>query len=354
MASIKSCKPPHRFVWMAAAVIVSVLMPFGGAFAQSRIGTIPAGTTINVRTAEMIETNEARDDVFPAVVDQDVLDPSGHVVIPRGADAQLVVKEVSDHELALDLDSIAFNGQTYGVETAASDISSREKEGIGVNERTGKYVGGGAILGAIIGGIAGGGKGAAIGAGAGAAAGAGVQILTRGGKIEVPAESLLTFRLTEPLKAGVGRSGYYSRYGADTNNPAYQLGLREGRADAVANFGRNAPDHRWRSEADQRAYEAGYYEAYDAYNRAALSREKPAYSDNTSWYISSGPNNNINWAGPEHATVYVQVDNQTPKLFAYGASNTQAAPWIQAGHLYTFTLRDANGNEVARTYVDRR
>ena len=86
-------------------------------------------------------------------------------------------------------------------------MSGGRRDSIGVNKRTGTYVGGGALLGAIIGGIAGGGKGAAIGAGAGAAAGAGTQVLTRGKNVKVPAESLLTFRLEQPLEMGVADYG---------------------------------------------------------------------------------------------------------------------------------------------------
>ena len=55
-------------------------------------------------------------------------------------------------------------------------------------------------MGAIIGAIAGGGKGAAIGAGSGAGAGALTQILTKGGSIKVPAETILTFKLERALK----------------------------------------------------------------------------------------------------------------------------------------------------------
>jgi hypothetical protein len=55
------------------------------------------------------------------------------------------------------------------------------------------------VLGAIIGGIAGGGKGAAIGAAAGGGAGAGVQILTKGQQVKVPSETLLEFRLQQPV-----------------------------------------------------------------------------------------------------------------------------------------------------------
>jgi hypothetical protein len=70
------------------------------------------------------------------------------------------------------------------------------------------------VLGTIIGAIAGGGKGAAIGAAAGAAAGAGGQVLTQGREVRVPAESILNFRLDQPLlvnipDTGSMRSGYH-------------------------------------------------------------------------------------------------------------------------------------------------
>jgi hypothetical protein len=60
-------------------------------------------------------------------------------------------------------------------------------------------VGGGAVLGTLIGAVAGGAKGAVVGAVAGAAAGAGAQVLTRGKEVNVPAESVLTFRLGNPI-----------------------------------------------------------------------------------------------------------------------------------------------------------
>ena len=97
--------------------------------------------------------------------------------------------------------SRATERQRYGIRTENA-VSSKEKQGIGANKRTGKYVGGGAAVGAIIGAIAGGGKGAAIGATAGAGAGAGAQVLTKGKSVNVPAESLLTYRLRQSLQAG--------------------------------------------------------------------------------------------------------------------------------------------------------
>ena len=78
-------------------------------------------------------------------------------------------------------------------------IDERVHEGIGANRRTGKFVGGAALLGTIIGAVAGGAKGAAIGAVTGGAAGAGTQVLTRGASVHIPSETVLTFRLDHPV-----------------------------------------------------------------------------------------------------------------------------------------------------------
>ena len=169
--------------------------------------TIGAGTTILVRTNEAIDAKNSDGQVFGGVVNQDVADSNGNIAIPKGSNVELVVRNLSNNELALDLDSVSVNGQRYGIAAGDTAVSGGRRDGIGVNKRTGTFVGGGALLGAIIGGIAGGGKGAAIGAGAGAAAGAGTQVLTRGSNVKVPAESLLTFRLEQPLQMGVADTG---------------------------------------------------------------------------------------------------------------------------------------------------
>src|SRR5437899_9913007 len=128
------------------------------------------------------------------------MDASGRVAIPKGSSAEMTIRKLSDKELALDLNAIDVGGRRYTVGSDASTRTGAEKEGIGKNKRTGKYVGGGAVAGAVIGAIAGGGKGAAVGAIAGGAAGAGAQVLTKGEKVHVPAESVLTFRLNSPLR----------------------------------------------------------------------------------------------------------------------------------------------------------
>ena len=126
-------------------------------------------------------------------------------MIPRGSQARVVIKSASKggrfrgaSDLVLDLQSVVINGTEYTIDNA--DFSQKGKSGVGANKRTAEYAGGGAALGAIIGAIADGGKGAAIGAGAGAGAGALTQVLTKGGAIKVPAESVLTFNLDKPLK----------------------------------------------------------------------------------------------------------------------------------------------------------
>src|SRR5216684_3730602 len=90
------------------------------------------------------------------------------------------------------------HGRHYNVST--EDLRQGNNRGIGANRRTGEMVGGGAVLGTLLGAIAGGGKGAAIGAIAGAAAGGGVQVLTKGKEVKVPAETVLKFKLDKPLR----------------------------------------------------------------------------------------------------------------------------------------------------------
>jgi hypothetical protein len=141
---------------------------------------------------------------FSANIDRGVVDGSGNVVIPRGAQAGLVIRQirhesgVGSPELVLDLDSITAGGQRFRVST--NDVSKSGKTGVGANRRTGEMVGGGAVLGTLLGALAGDGKGAAIGAIAGAVGGGAVQVLTRGKEVRVPAEAELTFRLDQPLR----------------------------------------------------------------------------------------------------------------------------------------------------------
>ena len=166
--------------------------------------TIPSGAEVSVRTNETIDSSNARPgQTFSAVLSDDILDQNGQVLASKGSDATLVLRDVSTGgttsggEVVLDLDSITVAGRRYQVST--EDLEQKGSSGLGKNRRTATMVGGGAALGTLLGAIAGGGKGALIGAVSGAAVGAGVQVLTKGKQVKVPEETVLKFRLDQPL-----------------------------------------------------------------------------------------------------------------------------------------------------------
>lgn len=321
-----------------------------GAGAQG-YGRIDAGTTITVRTNEAIDARESDGRVFTGTVAEDVMDRTRTIVVPRGSDVEMVVKNTTNNDIALDLQSVMVNGQRYTVETGDQVVTGDRNEGIGANKRTGKYVGGGALLGAVIGAIAGGGKGAAIGAGVGAAAGAGAQVITRGRAVSVPSESLVTFRLDQPLRTGYSNTAYSQngRFKPSYSNDsaAYRAGLQAGRLDADRNLPRDTRTNRWTNVRDRADYQAGYNNGYGG----ELNNGSSSYGRSS---IHIGRDNNISWQAPAQARVYVQVDNDPSRLFAEAPAGTQAAPWIEPGHVYLFVLRDMNGNELARDRLDTR
>jgi len=185
---------------LAKLIRLSTLPLLLGTFAFAQAGrTVAAGTEIEVRTDQAINVKTATQSRYPATVTSDVLDQNGKIAIPKGSRASLKAVKVNDG-ITLDLASVTVNGQRYAIQSqGASAVGSTKRGGLGMNKRTGEYVGGGALAGTLIGALAGGGKGAAIGALAGGAAGAGTQVLTRGKAVNVPAESALKFRLENPV-----------------------------------------------------------------------------------------------------------------------------------------------------------
>ena len=173
---------------------------------RSKTLVLPAGTEVPVRCEETIDSKTAvESQTYAAEIARDVKDAAGEVVLPAGANATLVIKSASKggkfrgaSDLVLDLRSVSVEGQQYTLNT--TDIGEKGHDGIGKNKRTAEFGGGGAAVGAIIGAIAGGGKGAGIGAGAGAGAGLLGEVLTKGGSIKVPAETIMTFKLDQALQ----------------------------------------------------------------------------------------------------------------------------------------------------------
>jgi hypothetical protein len=163
--------------------------------------TVPAGTVLQVRTVEGLssETNHETD-TWHGTLNNDVM-VDDQTVIPAGAEVQGRVMEAhaATHytggaSLVLGLERVSYNGKTYQI---ATDTWQRKGDTRGKN--TAEKVGGGAAVGAILGGIFGGSKGAAIGATAGAGAGAGANTITKGQKVELRPETLVSFRLQNPI-----------------------------------------------------------------------------------------------------------------------------------------------------------
>jgi hypothetical protein len=140
-------------------------------------------------------------ETFTGTVARDVL-AGNAVAIPRGAtvsgtitDAKPLGRFAGGAVLQVRLDSINRNGSELPVRAAMKTFSVKGK-----GKRTAVMTGGGAALGGIIGGLAGGGKGAAIGLAAGGGAGAGGAAFTGNKDIVLPAESVVSFELSQSLE----------------------------------------------------------------------------------------------------------------------------------------------------------
>jgi hypothetical protein len=200
-----------RLTTSAAAVAMLAGPTLAGAQSWEYINPIPAGTTVQVRTTETIDVQSMDGRIYKGIIENDVRDTQGRMAIPSGATAELVVRRDADDDLVLDLDSVTVNGRRYGVDATRNRVGGGidiRNSGIGANKETARNVGGGALLGAILGAVIGGGDGAAAGAAAGAAVGAGAQILTKGRRVSVPSETLLSYRLQSDMNLDISDSGY--------------------------------------------------------------------------------------------------------------------------------------------------
>jgi hypothetical protein len=163
--------------------------------------TIPAGTVVVVRLGDTLGSKESQaGQGFSATVAKPV-SVDGKTVIEEGAAAHGSVVDAKSMGhfkggamLEIRLTSVTINGKEHNIQTAAVE---REMKGKG--KRSAGFIGGGAGAGALIGALAGGGKGAAIGAAAGAGAGTAGAAFTGNKEIVMPAESAVSFKLTQPI-----------------------------------------------------------------------------------------------------------------------------------------------------------
>jgi hypothetical protein len=184
----------------AAAAPAAPSAPAATPPAEERV-TMPAGTELTIRMIDSVDSEKNKvGDRFRATIEMPVV-IEGKTVVPKGAEVEGVVAQSASaghfqgrSELALALSKLTYAGKSYDIKTeqAVREASSRGK-------KTAAMVGGGGALGAVIGGIAGGGKGAAIGAASGAGAGAGVQAVTKAQQVRIPSETVLEFKLKNPV-----------------------------------------------------------------------------------------------------------------------------------------------------------
>jgi hypothetical protein len=171
--------------------------------------TLSAGSAIPVRITQTLDSATTQTgDKFTGVVASDIIE-DGMVVLPQGTPVTGRVDAVQDAAhfkgsslLTISLSAIDRHGERIQV---ATEPYTKEGEGRGKN--TAEKVGGGAAVGAILGGIFGGGKGAAIGAAAGGGVGAGANGVTRGQQVQIPSESVVRFKLSDPIIVHVTSGG---------------------------------------------------------------------------------------------------------------------------------------------------
>jgi hypothetical protein len=163
---------------------------------------IPAGTNLAIRIDQRISVKTSRaGDTFTGELVEPVLNPDQSVLLPKGSPVGGVVDTAHRRGhfkgrslLQLRLTSLTLNGTEYPLKS--KDLSQSKK---GKGKRSAAMIGGGAGLGMLIGGIASGGTGLLIGGLAGGGAGTAAAGLTGNRDLNIPAESIVHFKLSEDL-----------------------------------------------------------------------------------------------------------------------------------------------------------
>lgn len=163
--------------------------------------TIPAGEHVTIRMIDSIDSDRNEvGQVFKASLVSPLV-ARGRVVVPAGTTVLVELARQADagrikgrSALEIRLSRLEYRGRSYRLAS-----SLYEEQGKSRGTQTAKRTGIGAVAGAVIGAIAGGGKGAAIGSAVGGGGAAGYQLFTRGEKVKIPSETVITFRLTAPV-----------------------------------------------------------------------------------------------------------------------------------------------------------
>jgi hypothetical protein len=185
-----------------------------GPAAPSRL-RLQAGTFVTVRVDQMLSSdkNQAGDTFSatltrPLVADGVVIAQRGQIIGGRVAEAQKAGRVTGVSHLAVQLTDLTLvDGQQVPIETELSSLAGPTSKA-----RDAGAIAGTTVLGAAVGGAAALGPGAAIGAGAGLIAGTVGVLVTRGHPTVIYPESMLTFRLSEPVTISTDRAPQAFRY----------------------------------------------------------------------------------------------------------------------------------------------
>lgn len=163
---------------------------------------IPAGSELAIRINQSINVKHTQPGSrFDGEVVEAWTDSNGRVILPKGTPVEGVVD--ASHRrghfkgasiLELRLTSLTLNGTRYPIETR--DLTRTKK---GKGKRSAAFIGGGTGLGMLIGGVASGGTGLLIGGLAGGGAGTAAAGLTGNRDLDIPAESIVRFKLADDL-----------------------------------------------------------------------------------------------------------------------------------------------------------
>jgi len=183
--------------------------------------TLPAGMFVTVRVDQMLSSdkNQAGDEfsatlMRPLVANGVVVAQRGQILGGRVAEAEKAGRVQGVSRLAVQLTDLTLvDGQQVPIETALANLTgptskARDAAAIAGTTATGAAVGAAADLG----------PGAAIGAGAGLIVGTVGVLLTRGRPTVIYPESVLTFRLSEPVTISTDRAPQAFQY---VNSNAY-------------------------------------------------------------------------------------------------------------------------------------
>jgi hypothetical protein len=191
----------RNFKILAVMALCALVTAFASieptAVAQGDMVTVPAGTNLMVRMLDSVDSSKNQPGSrFTAVLETNLsvngtnIVPAGNTVYGRLAVAEQAGRVTGSSNLQLELTDIVVNGTAYPIYSSAYEV-----KGSSSGKRSARRLLGGAGLGAAIGAIAGNaGMGAAIGATAGAVG----SVAQKGQSIQVPSETLISFRLQQP------------------------------------------------------------------------------------------------------------------------------------------------------------